>query len=472
MSVFTGEELSTWSRGEWYPSPPSRVAGFSIDTRTLKTGNIFVALEGESSDGHDFVEEAIRNKGAVGAIVREGSRDCFPGVGRLLRVRDTLAALQDIAAGYRRSLNAETIAVTGSVGKTTVKEMIAGILSRHCATAYSPGNWNNHIGVPLSILGMGRDTQVGVFEVGMNHPGEIAPLSRLIDPLWGVVTNVGEAHLEFFDSVSDIAKEKCEMLKALPEHGVAVLNNDGDFIDMLKDSAHCRVLTVSRGGQGDYVARKHPSEKRCVVVSETQTGDTVDVRMPRPGDHVVDNMLLACAVARGHGASWEDIQCAIENCDTLPMRWAEQTVVGVKIINDAYNANPMSMHAAIDAFDGIAVSGRKWLVLGGMLELGDTTSAQHAEVGRLVARTDCVGLIVVGDLGEEISAGALDAGYDKQLVCRCMTNEEAAEVLAGRVRSGDAILLKASRAMHFEELETHLTTLLSDQANKSAGLSG
>ena len=225
MPAFSAKDLSKWCGGTWRPSEPSAINGVCTDTRSLKPASLYVALRGPRHDGHDFVPQAL-TLGAAAAVVTDAYAAAHPPSAPLLCVRDTLKALGDIARGYRDALKAKIVAVTGSVGKTTVKEMIADVLARKGATTRSRGNWNNDIGLPLSMLAMEPGEEFGVFELGMNHPGELAPLCDMLRPDWGVVTNVGPVHLEFFDSVEAIGKEKATVLQRLPADGTAVVSRD------------------------------------------------------------------------------------------------------------------------------------------------------------------------------------------------------------------------------------------------------
>ena len=243
-SRFQPDRLAEWAAGEWVPSPPAAINGFSHNSDTAREGDLFVAIRGTRVDGHAYVAEA-RRRGACGAIVRRERVMGLAATGPLLAVADPVAALQAIAAGYRRQAAARVIGVTGSTGKTTVKELIAGMLATTWSTARTLGNWNNEIGLPLSLLAMESDTQVGVFELGISHPGEMAPLCQISRPDWGVVTTVGPVHLEFFPSVEAIANEKGELLRRLPAEGVAVLSVDDPYFSILRNCVPGRLITVS-----------------------------------------------------------------------------------------------------------------------------------------------------------------------------------------------------------------------------------
>lgn len=454
MIMLSAEELARWSRGTWVPEPPREIKGVSHDTRTLKPGMLYVALSGERFDGHQFIAKAF-SKGACGAMIQRDNPYLTEDLrGPLLVVDDPFAALQAMAAAYRRQLDAHIVGVTGSAGKTTVKDMIATLLGTAMPTARTQGNWNNAIGLPLSILGMSRADQAGVFEVGMNHPGELAPLCQILLPHWGVVTNVGPVHMEFFDSVQSIAMEKAELLRSLPEDGVAVLNRDSQFFDLLAASAPGKILTVSMKNEADYVCRDKElaDDGMSLVIDERATAERHVIQLPLVGEHHILNAMLAIAVARDQGIEWPDIAHSLKRFIPAPMRWQKNTLNGVTFINDAYNANPMSMRAAVEAFQRVATRSRKWLVLGGMLELGRIERHEHHELGRFLGRYDWAGLVTVGELGVHIAAGAESAGFRRRAIHTCIDSEEAVEKLITMLRPGDQVLLKASRGMRLEEV--------------------
>ncbi len=257
MPNFDAREMAQWTGGKWCFGQPGAIAGVSTDSRTLCRGALFVALRGPLFDGHAFIGEAFA-RGAVGAVISENTC-ALPRADRpLLRVPDTAQALQDMAANYRRRIQVAIVAVTGSVGKTTVKEMVADVLARRLRVARTRGNWNNAIGLPLSLLAMEPETRVGVFELGMNHPGELASLCRMLQPDWGLVTTIGPVHLEFFKSVEAIAAEKSTLLKSLPPGGVAVLRCDEPYFEMLRAAAPGR-SRWSRARSGGNRPRCSPS---------------------------------------------------------------------------------------------------------------------------------------------------------------------------------------------------------------------
>lgn len=443
--ILSAKNLAAWSRGAWQGVSPARIEGVCIDTRRLAPGDLFIALRGETRDGHDFVSEAF-DKGACGAVVaKDGAWPETAGM-PLLAVGDPAAALRDMAAGYRQAVDPRVIAITGSVGKSTVKEMTAQMLATTFPTARTRENWNNDIGLPLSLLAMQEDVQAGVFELGTNHPGEIEVLCRLANPECGVVTNVGPVHTEFFASTEAIAREKRCLLDCLPEKGLAVLDRDGAFFDLLARSAACEVRTVSFRGEADYSCRGWNPKTRQADIVERASAKQTSLPMPLPGDFNVVNALMAVAVARWMKVAWAGIDEALSHYRGMPMRWQVRDVTGRRIVNDAYNANPMNMRASIRVFHAENGTPAKWLLLAGMLELGQRERDEHLALGTFIAEQEWSGLIVVGDLGSVIAEGATSAGMPADRVLCCADCAEAAALVRQHVLPGSAILVKGSRA--------------------------
>jgi len=454
MPVFNPELLAKQCDGKWEPHAPAMIAGISNDTRTLSAGALYVAIRGENFDGHAFISDAF-DRGAAGAMVAsdaavEGTPDR-----PVLRVEGPVDALGSIAKAYRESVDPAVVGITGSVGKSTVKEMSASILSQSMPTARTRGNWNNDIGLPLSLLAMGAESRAGVFEVGMNHPGEIEPLCRILQPDWGIVTTIGPVHIEFFDSVEAIAREKAQLLCSLPADGNAVLCSDDPYFDLLRREAECAVHTVSVGGEADYTV-DFDSGSDSITFNESATGQSCSVTWSWPGKHNALNAGYAVAVARGMGLPWDAVTQGLGAYEPLPMRWDVKDVAGVRVINDAYNANPLSMRAALGTFEEASVSGDKWLVLGDMLELGNHSESEHVGLGHFVALGQWRGLIAVGALGELIADGARQGGYADDRIWCCKNSVDAASVVCREVQPGDAVFLKASRGVALEEVVSGL----------------
>lgn len=451
---FDPKELAKWSGGEWMPCAPDSLSAVIHDTKQMVAGALFVAIRGARFDGHTFVERA-KEGGAAAAMVSRARAAGLAGLGLpLLVVEDPAMALRNLAATYRQHLGLTVVGVTGSTGKTSVKEMIACLLESAMPTARTKGNWNNEIGLPLSILSIPEGTRAAVLELGISHPGEMAPLCAIARPDWGVITTVGPVHLEFFESVTSIACEKAELLCGLPVGGTAVLSMDDPFFGILRAKASCHVRTTSldKNSGADYTLVRDDGQTGECEVEDRVSGGLHAFRLGLPGRHTRHNALMAIAVARGLGVSWTGIADAFGRFVPPPMRWEQKQIGGRTVINDAYNANPVSMMAALRTFKDLAVAGRKWLVLGDMLELGASEIEEHQAIGRALAGGPWVGLVTVGGLGSRIAEGALTAGMAAESVQACETTAMAAAWLKERVARGDALLVKASRGKRMEEV--------------------
>lgn len=450
MASFDPRQVAAWTGGAWRNGIPPAINGVSIDSRRIEPGNIFIAIPGPNFDGHDFVGAALK-QGACAALVARFD-PAAPAAGPLLLVPDTAKALQQFAAHYRQTFPVKIIAVTGSVGKTTVKEMIAAVLARRFPVAKTLGNWNNAYGLPLSILNMAPQSRAGVFELGVSQPGEMAPLCQLLQPDYGVVTAVGPVHLEFFGSEKAVAAEKSVLLRSLPPAGIAFLGRDDRWYEALRAAAGGRVVALGRSAAADYILCEEQNPDGLAQILERESGASFSFRPTLPGRHIVYNSLFAIALARTFGMDWAVIRAALASFRSQPMRWEAFDVAGVQVINDAYNANPMSMAAALQTFADLQCRGRKILVLAGMHELGEFSASAHRELGATLAKGLWAGLITVGRLGRLIAEAACSAGLDEKAVFTCDDHAAAAGALAGLVRPGDAVLFKASRCERLEEV--------------------
>ena len=455
---FDPTDVARWTGGVWNLIPARPVGGVSIDTRTIGLGDIFVAIRGANSDGHRFIDQAMA-KGA-GAVMVEDAAALEGFSIPALVVPSTRRALMDFARGYRSTLSCRMIAVTGSVGKTTVKELIADMLHHVGITSRTLGNWNNDIGLPLSILAARPDTRFGVFEVGMNHPGELDPLCELLAPDVSVITCIGPVHIEHFENEEGIAREKAAVFRALSGTGTAIVNRDDPYASLLMEYAGTnRVIQVSHHDGADMVFRRvDPAHGRFDII-EKATGACIDCEAALPGAYFVQDAVLAAAVARALGIGWPVIRSAIHHYRPLSMRWNRDVCCGVHFINDAYNANPVSMQAALHALMEERVSGQRWLVLGGMLELGADEQAHHRGLGRVVAGLPGVKLVALGPRGSWIAEGALEAGMDTTRVFAASDATHAAEFLYEQLRPGDTVLLKGSRGEAVEAVLNQWTHL-------------
>jgi len=411
--MFTHEEILKATKGTRIVSKNTRrrkqdVTGISIDSRTIKAGELFIPIKGPNFDGRNFIPEALKKGAAV------------------LYVSDGISALQDLAAYHRRKFKIPIIGVTGSVGKTTTKDMIAAILSKKMKTLKNEENYNNEIGVPLTLLKLDKKHKVAVIEMAMQGLGEIALLAEMVKPTISVVTNIGESHLEFLKNKKNIAKAKAEIFKYQTKKDCAVINQDDECFEDLKS----RVT-----GRGTKVVTFGIIEKAKVTPK-----DLKGIKLPVPGEHNIYNALAAIAAAKLLGINKRLIKRGLESFRPSSKRW---DVINrkdkVKIINDTYNANPQSMAAALKVL--ACLPGRKIAVLGDMFELGARTKSAHQRIGKLSRKLSIDILISVGKSSKDMKA---DYHFS--------TKPAAIKRLLKIIRPGDRILVKASRSMRLEEV--------------------
>ena len=419
--------------------------GYSIDSRTVNFGDLFIALPGERFDGHDFVVSALE-KGAVAALVQSG-RAIPADSRRLLYVEDTLRALQSLGAAARRLWGKPLLAVTGSAGKTTTKEMLAHVLSARFRVMKSTGNLNNHIGLPLQLLKLEPEHDLAVVEMGMNHSGEIHTLGTLAHHDLAVVTCVAPVHLEFFGSLADIARAKYEMIETLHPGGVAVLNADDDYVSQFGRNFKGKVVTfgihraADVGAQNIRLAGVSGSQFELVAGSVREAAT-----LPLVGEHNIYNALAATAAAMERGVPPSEVVAALATVVAGDKRGQVLSFAGATIINDSYNSNPNALKAMIDTLASMKAE-RRILVAGEMLELGPTAEALHRECGRHAADKKIDVVIGVRGLAQALAEAACGAGIQSQFL---ETPEQAGEWLARHLRPGDAVLLKASRGVKLE----------------------
>ncbi len=428
--------------------PKEEVAqAYSIDSRTVRHGDLFFAVRGERFDGHDFVASALE-KGAVGAVVREDQADRFADKARLLFVEDTLTALQTLATAVRKVWGKALIGVTGSAGKTTTKEAIAHVLSAHKRVLKSEGNFNNHFGLPLMLLKLEPEHDLAVIEMGMSHAGEIRALAKIAEPEIGVVTNVAPVHLEFFDSIAGIARAKYELVESLPSNGTAVLNADDEYVSqfgrdfkgrVIKYGIQCRAEVrgeniVSRGADGSEFD---------VIAGETRAHAV----LPLVGEHNILNALAAVAVGLACGMKAAESVGALASLAPADKRGQVLQLGNITVVNDCYNSNPKALDAMVDALAAMNAK-RRIVVAGEMLELGPLAEELHQASGRHAGEKKIDVLLGVRGLGQKIVDGARETGTEALFVA---TPEEAGEWLARETREGDVVLLKASRGVKLEK---------------------
>jgi len=419
--------------------------GYSIDSRTLSPGDLFIAIRGERFDGHDFVPAAL-DAGAIAALVQaEKNLDAAPA--RLLFVGDTLQALQAMGAAARRLWGKSLIAITGSAGKTTTKEILAHLLAQNFRVMKSAGNLNNHIGMPLQLLKLEAEHDIAVVEMGMNHPGEIRALGKLAHHDLAIVTCVAPAHLEFFKSVAEIARAKYELIESLHSGGTAVLNADDEYVSQFGRDFHGKVLTFGIKRPADVCAQN--MELRGIEGSSFELvagGVRETVSFPLAGEHNIYNALAASAAALDRGITPSQVASALSTVEPPDKRGQVLELVGTTIINDCYNSNPSALKAMIDVLAGTKAR-RRILVAGEMLELGPSAEALHRECGVYAAEKKIDVVIGVRGLAKSLSDAAGEAGVEAHFM---QTADQAGEWLARELRAGDAVLLKASRGVKLE----------------------
>src|SRR5213594_1243510 len=420
----------------------------STDSRAVKRGELFVALRGENFDGHNFVELAAK-AGAAGAIVDSNWEGKVPENFALIPVKDTLQAYQKLAANYRNSLSLKVVAITGSNGKTSTKDFTAAVLGRRFHVTKTEGNFNNHVGFPRTMLEATSQDKVAVWEIGMNHPGEVAALAQLAAPDVAIITNIGVAHIEFMGSREKIAEEKGALAEAVGANGRVILNADDSFTKTI--AARARGKVILAGITAGMI--------RADEISQSGTGTDFTIlegahrcraQLPVPGLHMVQNALLAVAAGRVFGVSLEDCAAGLTAAPLTKARLQIKQIGGVEFIDDSYNANPDSMKAALRTLAELPADGKRIAVLGEMRELGDELERGHREVGETAATLKIDQLIAIGDVAAAIADAAKHAGLEKTAIVA--STSEAAELLSEIAAPGDLVLVKGSRLARTERV--------------------
>ncbi len=439
VSEAAGQLQASW-HGE-----DARFRGCAIDSRELKRGELFVALRGEHSHGHDFLREARRG-GAAAALVEK------PGVAELpnIFVPDARRAMGTLAANWRESFDCPLIAVTGSNGKTTVKEMATAILRRRGEVLATSGNLNNDLGVPLTLMGLGREHRHAVVEMGANHAGEIAFLTAMARPTVGVITQCAPAHLEGFGGVEGVARAKGELIEGLGDEGIAVVNRDDDFAGLWLGLAGTRrSLTFGLEETADVTAQWRAEDAGARLRLRTPSGEA-EVALALPGRHNVMNALAAAAAALAVGISVADIAAGLES--VLPLSGRLRVLRGVRnsrVLDDSYNANPVSLAAGLAVLRSFP--GRRWLVLADMAELGGAGAGYHEEAGRLAREAGVECLYATGELARLAAAEFGDAGR------HFGARGELIQALGRELPEGASVLVKGSRSMGMDQVVKALT---------------
>ncbi len=439
-------------------APDAVVSDVVIDSRHTTPGCAFLALEGERSDGHEFCAVALERGARALIVSREGqSLDALITLARerdavVVRVSDGVSALQDLAAYHRSRLKCEVVGITGSTGKTTTKDFVRAALESSLRVVCTEGNRNNELGVPLTILRAGMDTDVLIVEMGMRGEGEIAALCEIARPSLGLITNVGTSHIEILGSQDAVARAKGELVRCLSPGGCAFLNGDDAFTDVITEWSSAPIIRWGLSGSCEVTATDVSVDvegrPRFTLVAPQ---GSARIELPVPGRHNVYNALAASAIGLHLGVSPEAISAGLAAAELSAMRMQLfESASGITVINDAYNANPVSMRAAIETLSDMQTSGKRVAVLGDMAELGSLTEVAHFRIGEQVARLPIDVLVTVGPRAERIAQGARAEGMPANQVRACAEAPEAVEVLDDLLASGDVVLVKASRVMGLE----------------------
>jgi UDP-N-acetylmuramoyl-tripeptide--D-alanyl-D-alanine ligase len=431
-------------------------SGVSTDTRTLAAGNLFIALSGENFDGHDCLAMAAK-RGAAGLLIRADAAEKLamaPEEIPVIAVPDTLKALGGIARAWRQRFPIPVVAITGSSGKTTTKEMVAAIASRTRNTLKTEGNLNNQIGLPLTLLRLRKDHELAVVELGTNSPGEIAILAAIAVPDVGLITNIGPAHIEGLGSLEAIREEKGSLFEVMAGRGAAIVNQDDPEIGLLAGRLQGKRVTFGLDPGAVITARKvETAGPEGVHFDLVIDGIGAPVFLAAVGEHNVRNALAAAAAAWALGFDRSEIAAGLAAFRPVPGRSEiRQLGNGAYMIIDTYNANPASVREALKTLRGLQGSRKAVVILGDMLELGDRSEEWHQEIGDLLADSDIQDLFLKGSLTKAVAAGAIRMGFPAERIAFFDDPEEVVSSLRSRLKRGDWVLIKGSRRMKMEEV--------------------
>ncbi len=431
------------------------VKNVCTDSRQAKPGDLFFAIKGEKFDGHDFLYE-VAAKGVAAVVVDQKKvparlPDCA-----VLVVDGARAALGRLAAAYRREFDLPVVAVGGSNGKTTTKELIASALRSARATLWSEASFNNDIGVPLTLLRLDKSHQAAVLEAGTNHPGELAPLVKMIRPKYGVLTNIGREHLEFFGDLAGVVEEEGWLAELLPADGKLFVNGDNEWMEPIIRRTRATVVRVGTGEKNDWRARSIRLDKNGATfrVEAPKAEFSGEYRVNLLGRHQVTNALFAVAVSEELGLGRPAVRDGLAECQPPKMRLQFWEAGGVRVLDDAYNANADSTLAALETLCSLPLQGRRVAVLGDMNELGAHSEAAHAEVGRRAAELGIGQLFAVGRMAAVMARAAREAGLTR--VMDFADVETAVKAVKDFLKAGDVVLLKASRTLRLERIAATL----------------
>ncbi|HXT12449.1 MAG TPA: UDP-N-acetylmuramoyl-tripeptide--D-alanyl-D-alanine ligase [Candidatus Angelobacter sp.] len=431
--------------------PQTLIQCVNTDSRSAQPGDLFVALTGERHDGHEYLPDVIQ-KGVAAVMVETTKVPTSLPKCAVIAVENTRKALGQVAARYRSDFSLPVVVVGGSNGKTTTKELLASILRQKLDTVWSEASFNNDVGVPLTLLRFEKKHQAGVMEVGTNHPGELAPLLGMIRPKIGVITNIGREHLEFFNDLEGVAREEGTIAEQLPAGGVLFMNGDNEWTPQILHRTQARAVRVGIGEKNDWRASHIRLANQGVAfrVKAPLADFSGEYRINLLGRHQVMNALLAVAAGAELGLSRAEIERGLAECQPPKMRMQLWESNGVRVLDDAYNANADSMLAALQTLRDMPCKGRRIAVLGEMAELGSHSEEAHAEIGRRAAELGVAQLFAIGKMAAILGGAAREAGLTR--VFEFPDVEPAASAVKSFVKPGDVVLLKASRVARFERI--------------------
>lgn len=457
FSWSAGEILEAISGELLCGSKDQQFSGISIDSRKISAGELFLAIKGEIHDGHSYANDVI-SQGIRGLVIsKEKVDDLFCEAWEKsgltgIAVADTTMALGDLAAFIRRRTDVSVVAITGSNGKTTTRGMTADVLSQRFRILTAKENFNNLIGLPLTLLTLSQAHEWAILELGMNRPGEIGRLGDICLPDIGVITNIGPVHLQGFDSIEGVASAKGELLEKIKPEGTVVLNADDPRVLRLSHNTKKNVLLYGLSKDAAIRAMSIREKKPGTAFTLVLPTESIDVELGFPGNFMVSNALAAAAIGYKLGLTAGEIKNGLETFKPAKGRMnILSTRKNIHIIDDTYNANPVSMEAAIRALSSLRGSNRSFLVAGDMLELGDYAASMHRTIGSLAARSDMTRLYLTGDFAGAVASGAGDEDMDAGDIFTG-TRKEIFKDLKGRLQSGDWVLVKGSRAMGMEKV--------------------
>ncbi len=441
-----------------YDKAGAPVDGVCTDSRGECGNKIFFALTGATGDGHDYLEEAVSRGAAALVVEKRRIKEAVPVAGGLpvIDVDDTLKALQRLSSAWRDRVAPRVIGITGSVGKTGTKELIAAVLASRYRVHATRGNYNNHIGVPLTLLSMPEDTEMLVVEMGASGKNEIGLLASIARPETGIITNIAPGHLESFGSIKGVARAKAELVESLPGDGAAVLPADDEFFAFLKERTGSRVLSFGFSQQADF--RPIDIEKK-EEMGYTFRLAGVSMETRRYGRHHLLNAAAVVAAASLYGMSPDEAAPVIAAAETVGGRGSVYDIAGIIFVDDSYNSNPASLKSAIDAFMEMPVNGKRWLVLGDMLELGEAGMELHEQMGVYCGKAGVDGLLTLGRHTVELNRAAAEQRRAPADISHFVDTARLAAYLDSFLAEGDCVLVKGSRSMHMENVIEEIAAL-------------